>query len=489
MDLKLGFRKFYPLTLIIATILSLIDQTVSNSKNVLSFYYLEKPTSQAFIEATLQLYTKTWFIHNQLNRVQVTVAFCNEIAKALNLTLGSSLEDDPPHKFKDLKYPKIITFLNVGGKNVSVKKVRKAYKFKFNNVSSPLFYQSASTPQNFIYCAVPFNKHTSPTNFISLFVDPLDKASWIALWLGFISTVLIIFSSEITNQKIKIKVSISEAALLALSGMLSPVLSGFSGTETRIKNHPLLLLWMFSCAFLVNIYCGVITTNITRPLPEQTIETFKELSNANYTTVYSTIFWLETDKKLAKRENRTDLINLLNSAVMTDNFMEELCFGYKKAYIDTWNSALQIALDAKDIIQIRLGNLNHHSNKKECHVGKELFTGSLRFITFLPPGNEKVFKVFQRFENVGIYNLWMKEFFSVARLVRDRAKVLSPTKLAVEHSTSVEATSLNPKTAMVFYILVFGLIASSFIFVFEIAVCRENLLHWMTFSINKRYFA
>lgn len=426
-------------------------------------------------------YSQMRDFHNSPNPSYAVVIFCNEIAKALNSTL-TFLRIGKENNFKTLKHPTVVPLLITWLKEKSTTTFWNEYTESWNaatdkNHSLPIFLEIDSFPQNFVYCQEHKISQGSIFALVSILIEPLDTVVWIILF-GFVIAVSIIVY---LNAEVEVQ-NISSALLITFSGLLSPVLNGLAikRNGNKIKESKLFVLWMLVSTLLMSFYCGVMTRNITKPLPDVTLDNINDLVNAGYSVIYSRQLWLDSDRDSAKIYNKTSFQKLLNSAIIADDFIYELCYGYKRTYLHIWHIALRTALLAKENLQKRESGPNSGMVKrKDCYVGTEFVEEGPSYYGFLPPFNQEVSDVFQKFFDAGVYNLWEREYIGLmhSNKVQERVKVVSKNKILEEQDQIIPSINLNSKVITIFVLWGLCLLFSTFVlFVEKTAKCILKLL-------------
>ncbi len=372
------------------------------------------PLNQSLIDVSVQTYPKYKNLYNHPQPSDLVIFFSNEVAKAMNATLlylarNEYIEED--HLFGKLNHPSML----------AMTKVNYLYNRKLNRTFWEFYcaiQPNRATENNFVYCAVPKRKKDSVVAFISVFVDPLDKFSWLALFISFVGMIMVA----------TLKVTRSEAFLTILSTFLSSVPSSIT-IYAKWENSKLLTLWTLCSMVIVIEYCGIMTTNLTRPLAEMTIRNINDLIQPNCSIVYTQQKWLDHDSRTSKLSNKVIYQNLLKLTIIKPDYMTELCFQNKITFTQFWMNALSVA---------RLADLKLSEDSckmlsisstfyKECHVGEDLMESGVYFFAVLPPHNEMPSNIFRSYFEAGIYNRWNREFCAVnhSSRVQDRTRVAS----------------------------------------------------------------
>ncbi len=475
--IKLHFCTFRPLVLIVylLNIHSPVYSTALITKlYVPSIIHSFPDNFEIGTNFSFSKYSQMRNFHNSPNPSYAVVVFCNEIAKSLNSTL-TFLHFGNENTFKSLKHPTVVPLLITWLKEKSTTTFWNEYTEDWNAAMDnqkqhplPIFLEIDSFPQNFVYCQEHKISQGSIFAFVSILIEPLDTVVWILLF-GFVIAVSIIVY---LNAEAKVQNAFS-AFLITFSGLLSPVLNGLAikRNGSKIKESKLFVLWMLVSTLLMSFYCGVMTRNITKPLPDVTLDNINDLVNAGYSIIYSRKLWLESDIDSAKIYNKTSFLKLLNSAIIADDFIYELCYGYKRTYLHIWNIALRTALLAKENLRRMESSSNSRKvSHKDCYVGKEFVEEGPTFYGFLPPFNEEVSDVFRRFFDAGIYNLWEQEYIGLmhSNKVQERVKVVSKNKIFEEQDQIIPPISLNSKVITIFVFWGLCLLFTTFVLIIEL---------------------
>lgn len=409
---------------------------------------------------SLLKYSKLRHFHHRVDPLVTIVVFCNEIAIALNASLSVPKFTN---FFNNSKYPTILPFLNTWVDGRSTQYFWDEYTsnstWQTGSIALPRFHQIDSLPQNFIYCQVPRQIHSSFFSLLWILVEPLDKWNWLALCSAF--SLVTIFET-VRNYVEIFKVQFSKSCLITFSGLLSPVSGNASTTTQVLKRSCVFVLWLLVATVVTSCYCGVMSRNIIRPLPDVRLNSVEDLIQANFSVLYSNQIWLDNDRRTAKVRNNTRFERLLKVARITDDYMRELCFGVGCTFLHVWPAALRIALLASERLAEQSEQMElSRELKKKCYVGRELIEAGPFFYGFLPPANQRVFRVFQRFFEGGIYRLWVHEYYGWmhSEKVQERTKVLGRTELIMDDKgvSGVPVIDLHSKMVVVFYIWGLGI--------------------------------
>lgn len=448
-------------------------------KSILYLDYDYDQPNQTFVEQAIEMYPNYRSLHHQPDLVSVVIFFCNEIAVRANSTLMSVWNIDKEAVY-NLNYPTICPTRRVQFSQGSEKTLWNRYRDQRNAstgeiIALPNFFQMDHFLENFVYCEVPKRSKDSKLAFLSVFVYPLDNWSWMGL---FVSSALVFLAISLRSG---FKLEVGQLFFALLSILVSPVLNGVGSWQKHLHSK-LLVLWMLCCLVLVNMYCAVMTTNLTRPLPDKRMRSLEDLLEGRISIIYSKQKWIDHDTKIALSENRTTFINLLEIAIVHEDYLSELCFGERRTFFQTWFNCLRIAMLAQEkIVEANKGELELR-NLKKCYVGHDLVDKGVFFFAFLPPSHEKVSKVFQRFFECGIYRRWINEYFATAHSARvqDRVRVVSTVKVLEEfNGDGVPSIGLNSKMVVVFELWFACLVVAFVVFVVEgrievkMFVCRN----------------
>jgi len=144
------------------------------------------------------------------------------------------------------------------------------------------------------------------------------------------------------------------------------------------------------------------------------------------------------------------LVNEANVELNVTEFVQ-LLVSESRATLNLWPFALSAVNDANFIIT---QNQYQTEKKPHCYVGKHLIPTVNLYFGFTPPGSERLRNVFQDLFQTGLFSYWDAEFYKLAyaKRVQDRSKVVSPTQLKTELTSTVNPLPLQGKTLMVFFL-------------------------------------
>ncbi len=265
---------------IFVTVILLTFPKVSNTTitKIYLHYSLSWPFNQSVIDISIRTYKEYRNLHNQPQALDLVIFFSNEIAKAINATLLYSpldIDIEKDNLLGKLEYPSVLPMARVQYLNdrKSPKTLWSIYEEIQSNISTenflPKIHQMDSLEQNFVYCAISKHKKDSIAAFMSVFVQPLDKFNWLALFVTFVLLIMIVNTN----------VSRSDAFFTVLFAFLSSITNGFTfvGSRAKWKHSKLLTLWIFCSMVILIEYCGNMTTNLTRPVNEITLKNYNSV--------------------------------------------------------------------------------------------------------------------------------------------------------------------------------------------------------------------
>lgn len=399
-------------------ILSLVSAKISK------LVYLDwgQDTSK-FIDRSYEIYTQMRDFHNEVNRINVYVTLCIEVAKATNSTLMSV-----GNSTTAVNYPTIVPFTLLGGGTKRCVFFYSTTWIAEQNLASfpveqPLFLQTDIFPLIFAYCDWPRWKRESIWTF-SIVTGPLDRKSWLAL----VSCIGMLTLTIVLHWKLPVIYTVT----VVISVLLSP---GLSGNFAFV-----FVLWTLCCGVLSNLYCGYLTSAVIAPPEEHTISNIEEL----YKHSYKLMFPLKTTLNYIKSFEVEFLQELTENVELIDeiNLFKRLALKPKRAIVYPWAVALRALTLANDIA---------NEEDRHCFVGIKLTpVKEIQFVTVLPPDNKEVAKVFGRFIEVGIFDWWLNEFkaWSHSTRVLERVRVVS--KIKVIFPTKFYPLKLTGKVQVIF---------------------------------------
>lgn len=134
----------------------------------------------------------------------------------------------------------------------------------------PVYSRHDAHYLNFFYCAVIKTQQESEWDF-SIFTKTMDHLIWYLL-----------ITSVVNISCVQGPVNVLRNLFFNIEALRSP------GATGGRKISSLFVIWILMCNVLVMFYSGDMTSHIISPAEEQTIKSFKQLSEENYTLVIHT---------------------------------------------------------------------------------------------------------------------------------------------------------------------------------------------------------
>lgn len=435
------------LTILSCTLTIVADE--NKEQNHLIYKY--HAHSQEDITKTLEKYPRLRDFHNSPARARLytVIILCNVIAKFLNSSLiASKSKIYLQHPIYPTIAPNLMEFDLENRSAIGFWE-----KALHQKTSLPIILQVDSIPYNFAYCDAPSTLREK--YFTSVFTEPFDSWIWMHLSISFLIVSLVLL--------IENKVEPMTALLATFSALLSST-TGISYGKRR--SSPIFICWMFVGIVLSNVYSGIMSSYMIKPLPLDVMSKVSDLSKRNYTLVFKVQKWVEMVNATVKSLHIKSLFSLIDRAEVNESFTEWLAFGRKKAFVAGWPVALFAATRASNLItnttkmrEYGEGADVDSLSRRNCFVGKSLVSSGYMYFGFLPPNNKRVGQVFQRLFESGIYRLWMNEYYGLAYSPRlqDRVKVQDRTTLLNDNSRT-DSMKFSSKLGNLFYLWGIGVI-------------------------------
>lgn len=317
---------------------------------------------------------------------------------------------------------------------------------------------------NFAYSGKTIEAHQDMFSFILKLLRLADTASWICIVVSASGVMVLIGQCARKRSSIQGSIIIASFSVLITCGM--------SGV-TRLKSL-IFVTWMFGCIVLTTYYSGVLTSLVISPPSEVTITTFAELIKKNYMLAYGRQslldFMRETvlsslevrnnsfGDRIADAFRKASVKNYENSEGLLETMIKE-----NVATIVTWQTAISWATKGNTMIATK------RIKYRKFYIGEELRFANNIYYIFTGRRKEKMSRIFCRIVEAGLYLIWRKESAGVitSTRVQSRSRIANPTRLAMEMDP-VEALGLEGELTHVVYLWIFGLVGSSWAFLFEI---------------------
>lgn len=448
---------------------STLEFIVTNMSKIRNYYFpiegLGKPDNLIPVITSIVL---TSIIASNINATLIT----NDFLK--NNYLGRNESDMPrvlpvvfTHSQETGNLSEVWHQYFVNRKHKKLQKVEQSDQFV---VKLPRFSFHKSSFMNFYYCDIPKKLKLSPWTF-TLFTDPFGTFVWFNLIIIFSLVSLIIF----------VQVDRSEIGVSLMSMISSALSMGVVELPMRSK---LFILWLFCSMLVVNFYSGSISSTLIRPLEDDSIKTWSDLQNRNFTFFTNDDYYvnlMRNELTAVKSKLSQTIRKLLQNVILDEsssfkNVMQYLLFQDNVFNINYWVGAIKIVnidFEAK----IRKQAQSDKRKAKRCRVGQELIFSSHIFYGFLPPDNEELFTAFQHITEAGIVELFTNEYHGMllSNRVQDRVLVKSKTMVKPKAEATVAKLNLQGKVVTVLLLWMLCLLASFLSFFGEIIRFRLGL--------------
>lgn len=354
-------------------------------------------------------------------------------------------------------------FYSFDRQNTSLEKYSKLKLQEIRKIEYPEYIFMTDFWLNYLYCAVPKKLKTSLWTF-TLFTDPFDRSTWIALTVSFVIVAVILITASSQNRDVLRTILILFCATLQLGAEPSPRFSG------------LLLLWMAISMILVCFYSGEITSEVISPPPDDVMTKIQELYDNNFTLYFSRDYVRKSLQSSVAGmrpflHTRRTLEFFLNNSVLSTYSVEsfaELCLSNQRFIMDSWQNTLNLKHFSNIIIPAHA--TSEEEKARRCHVGQELFRVDEQYLVILPPGNSEVTQALLKLCQAGIVERWNKEIEGMltSSRVQERVRILGPTKVKIVEDTTLAPMKLQGKSKTVFILWMICFQISLVAFVSEI---------------------
>ncbi|CAL8108401.1 unnamed protein product [Orchesella dallaii] len=341
---------------------------------------------------------------------------------------------------------------------------------------------------NFAYCAPPNFKGMLD---YSILLQPFQNIVWISLVVALVSSTAALLRKFSGREIISTFLSLV-SALVSMSVVFDK--------NVRLKHSALFMSWMFVAVVLNNLYTGILTSLLVKPLEEKTFGEIKDLVANNYTGIFpkhlATILLAVQDQirfQSESKEKQSSKIvdymkflvgkNIEERHLLEPAFTEALAYKPKLALFGPWAFAIMGRNQAQarikadvEISSAKGGKVKILKEKRSCYIGRKLEAASPGVLcAFYPPGVDKLYQSYQRLVQTGIYLVYLNEFsgMNYAPKMQERLKVKSETVLAKDEDTHFEPMEVT-QALRILLVLIMLLILCSVCFILEVA--------WYNFS-------
>lgn len=437
--------------------------------------YQDFSYNQSTTQHVIQTYPRLRDFYNQPGRKFPLIILANEIAKCANLSLYSVKETFKSSAQEHI-FPTLINVLS----NIQAETSTLLYAWNFFRNSThqtfelPHFLEINSYPLNLVYCDNPEFEKESIFDF-TVFTNCFDITTWIFIVLSILAITFLI------NQSTG---NLSTSCTVAFNSLVSSVIGFPSISKIKLRCQAALLinLWLFSSTVIVNLYLGIMSSNIVKPSSLKIIASYFELNKKGFNLVYNSNADLDFLKALSIYRNLTTLQDMLSKAnVISDNnnYINDIVFGKKTATVAAWTRVSLVASTANQIAYAHARNMVGLTKpENECFIGKKLIPSGMLFYGLLPPKHLKVLEVLKWFIDTGINDRWVNEYIGLtkARRVQDRVKHISRTKILAKgekaSERNVSPLGMRGKIKRSFSLCVICLAACVVVFLVEVFYSR-----------------
>ncbi|CAL8108398.1 unnamed protein product [Orchesella dallaii] len=349
------------------------------------------------------------------------------------------------------------------------------------NISARVF-RTHHFDYNFAYCAPPNFKGMLD---YSILLQPFQNIVWISL------VVALVLSTAVLLRKISGGEVIS--TFLSLVSALASMSVVF-GKNIRLEHSALFVSWMFVGIVLNNLYTGILTSLLVKPLEEKTFGEIKDLVKNNYTGIFpkhlATILLAVQDQirfQSESKEKQSSKIvdymkflvgkNIEERHLLEPAFTEALAYKPKLALFGPWAFAIMGRNQAQARIKADAVILRHKNGKdktleedRPCYIGKKLEAASPGMLcAFYPPGVDRLYMGYQRLVQTVTYLVYLNEFsgMNYGPKVQDRLKVKSEVEVVSDKVNHFEPMEIA-QALRILLLLVMFLVFCSICFMFEV---------------------
>ncbi len=430
---------------------------VSSSNNIgpvnILYFHISAIYNQSQVNSLLKNYTGLKDMHHRPNRMIPFLTLGNILATAINATLivTSTVNSS------SLNHPTMY----IGVKAIDVP--NKTPLYFWENYVTPSneraeFISIDHLPYNLAYCDVP--KFAKESVFdMTIFTDPFDTYTWIALSASF-TLVSLLVSCYMSGSPFNFLNSIFPTFSALFSAFTGP-----SSIHGKLERSIVFTFWLLFSTIFMTFYTGIMTSTFIKPPPTKILGSVDDLLSKEYTLVFQTELSLVSTKTLANHQNITALLELIKTSRISQDYVNELAYGHKTAFVYFWTSVFEAVTTADELIRN-----NKNKQEKECFVGTNLIDSGKLFYAFIPPKSVNATQVFRKLYESGIYRLWQKEYIGLShsKRVQDRVKFISQTKVWLDDNMEERSLSLGGKMTTVFVLYGICVVLCMLAFICEI---------------------
>lgn len=426
------------------------------------YFHITTNVNQTQVDHLLKTYKGVRNMHHRPFRLIPFFTLGNIVATAMNATLIITSKVNS----SSLSHPTMY----IGAKAIDEPDKTPLYlweNFVTRSNQRPEFICNDAFPYNLAYCDV--KKFAKQSVFdMTIFTDPFDTYTWIALATSFIIVTFIISCYPNGSPFL---------FLTAIFPTFSALFSAFTGPSSingKLERSLVFTFWLIFSTIFMNFYTGIMTSTFIRPPPTEILGSVDDLLCNKYTLIFSSKATLLSTKVLAEHQNISALLKLIQTARVSQDHIGELAYGHRIALVYYWTVVFEAVTTADELIRNSNKNNKDQRQDRKCFVGTKLIDSGKLFYAFLPPDSGKVVRVFRKIYDTGIYRLWQKEYIGMShsKRVQDRVKFISQTKVWFEENTEEQSLRLDGKMTNVF--VLYGVCVSFSVFAFICEILEDR---------------
>lgn len=407
----------------------------------------------------------------------------NILAEWANATFHDMVVNFANFEEKGYCHPKIQMYSTTwGNQSLGIWKVPCSHPVETMHRTSPQLIEVASAPWSFTYCSVEKKETYSVWKF-NIFADPFDIWTWTLL---IVSLVLVATLSTFTISGENGQGIFHQVIMSTLSVTLT------LGTYALHRRSKLFLLWMGLCLIIPTFYIGVIQSTLISPPEDDVIKAFAELKENNYSLVLGESMYLLKDDVASYLDSiqfssSGEILKwLFNKVRFTSDHTLVNVLGFEEGNWVTagpWYTSHLYNWLHSQRVSVSL-NPAETKKAKRCHVGEELITMGLDFLSFNPPGHDKLAWACAGLLHSGIYKRWDDEGYALmhSERIQDRTRVKSPKIILKLETSVIHALGMKGKLVTVFLLWIVCIILCVIGLCFEL--CVHNCLAGST-KVNR----
>lgn len=339
---------------------------------------------------------------------------------------------------------------------------------KHNNSNIDILWSSYAD-FNFVYCNVPKLKR-EPFWETSYLTHAFHPYVWLGTLISLSITIIIIQFSTFIKKMPHVNHNYFGNIFFTLISTLLP--NPLMKISKVLRNHKLLIIWMYCSLVLSNCYIAIITSVMIHPPKEISLSEISHLETHNYTLIFRNIYDMRIVKAAVEGysgDERNDVMILkrmlvkaaINYETNDRTFGEILASGKNVAAVYIWHHVLTFLTNANSAMDSDPRKMVRH-----CYIGQKLIPSGNLFQVFSSPTacsqSERLRNVAELLRESGIYTFWYTEMYKLqfAERVQDRVKVKGPTKIVYDFEhLEPSPLQMNGRIKSVFFVWLIGILS------------------------------